>query len=272
MNTINATDPGGLGFDQYLKEAYFSYLAPAGTGLQVDVGKLVTPHGAEVIESNGNWNYSRGLLFSYAIPYYHFGMRAKYAISDKYAVAAYVVNGWNNVVENNSGKTLGFTLGWNPSKKLSIAQTYMAGPETADSNTNWRQLRDTVVTYSPTAHLTLMANVDYGRGDRIATLNRPVFWTGGAGYVRYQLNPRVAFATRYEYFNDHDGFTTGTAQHLREVTATAERRLAQYLITRLEYRHDSSNRLTFLRGSTPVKGQSTVAAGLLFALEPKEPR
>ena len=36
----------GLGFDQYLKEAYFSYLAPVGKGLQVDVGKFVTPHGA----------------------------------------------------------------------------------------------------------------------------------------------------------------------------------------------------------------------------------
>ena len=77
MNVVNSTDPGGLGFGQYLKEAYFSYLAPVGKGLQVDAGKFVTPHGAEVIETKDNWNYSRGLLFSYAIPFYHFGVRAK---------------------------------------------------------------------------------------------------------------------------------------------------------------------------------------------------
>ena len=49
MNVVNASDPAGLGFAQYLKEAYISYLAPVGKGLQVDIGKFVTPHGAEVI-------------------------------------------------------------------------------------------------------------------------------------------------------------------------------------------------------------------------------
>jgi len=37
---------------------------------------LAIPAGAEVIESNANWNYSRSLLFSWAIPYYHMGFRA----------------------------------------------------------------------------------------------------------------------------------------------------------------------------------------------------
>src|SRR5262249_9783808 len=115
MNAVNSSEPkGGLDFAQYLKEAYFSYLAPVGKGLQVDVGKFVTPHGAEVIETKDNWNYSRGILFSYAIPYYHFGMRAKYAINEKYSLTGYLVNGWNNVVDNNTGKTYGISFGWNP--------------------------------------------------------------------------------------------------------------------------------------------------------------
>ena len=41
----------------------------------MDVGKFVTSAGAEVIETNGNWNYSRSLLFALAIPYYHMGVR-----------------------------------------------------------------------------------------------------------------------------------------------------------------------------------------------------
>ena len=150
INAVNGSDPGGLGFDQYLKEAYFSYLAPVGKGLQVDFGKFVTPAGAEVIETKDNFNYSRGLLFSYAIPYYHFGMRAKYSFNDKYSLTGYVTNGWNNVVENNTGKTYGMSLGWNPTKKLSIAENYMAGPEQG-VNSNWRQLWDTVVTYTATS-------------------------------------------------------------------------------------------------------------------------
>ena len=77
MNVVNSTDPGGLGFAQYLKQAYVSYLAPVGKGLTLTFGKFVTPVGAEVIESNKNWNYSRSLLFNYAIPFYHFGLQRR---------------------------------------------------------------------------------------------------------------------------------------------------------------------------------------------------
>jgi hypothetical protein len=271
INAINASDPGGLGFDQYLKEAYFSYLAPVGKGLQVDFGKYATPAGAEVIETKDNWNYSRGLLFNYAVPLYHFGMRAKYTFNDKYSVTGFVMNGWNNVVDNNTGKTYGMSVGWNPTKKLSIVENYLAGPEQASNNSDWRQLSDTVITYSPTSKLSFMVNGDYGRGDRIVGLARPVFWTGVAGYVKYAVNPKYTFATRYEYFNDHDGFTTGAAQHLNGFTGTFEHTIASHILTRLEYRRDMSNQPTFVKGaSTPVKAQDTATAGLIFMFDSRE--
>jgi hypothetical protein len=270
INAVNGSEPGGLGFDQYLKEAYFSYLAPVGKGLQVDFGKFVTPAGAEVIETKDNWNYSRGLLFSYAIPYYHFGMRAKYAFNDKYSLTGYVVNGWNNLVDNNTGKTYGMSFGWNATKKINIAQNYMAGPEQG-ANSNWRQLWDTVVTYSPTAKLSLMANADYGRGDRAVGIAHPVFWSGVAGYVKYSLNPKYAIATRYEYYDDHDGFTTGTAQNFNGITGTFEHTIASHILTRLEFRRDISSRPTFVKGAnTPVTSQNTAAAGLVFMFDSRE--
>ena len=73
--------------------------------------------GAEVIETKDNWNYSRGLLFTYAIPFYHFGVRAKYAFNDKYSLTGFLVNGWNNVVDNNSGKTYGVAVAGLPRQK-----------------------------------------------------------------------------------------------------------------------------------------------------------
>jgi putative OmpL-like beta-barrel porin-2 len=277
MNAVNGSDHAGLGFDQYLKEAYFSYLAPVGKGLQIDVGKFVTPAGAEVIETKDNWNYSRGLLFSYAIPYYHFGMRAKYAFNDKYSLNAMFVNGWNNVIDNNTGKTYGIGFGWNPNKKFGIAQNYMVGPEQNNLNTNLRQLSDTVITYSPTSKLSFIVNGDYGRGDRITypetkILSHPVFWTGVAGYVRYAFNSTTAFSTRYEYYDDHDGFTTGTLNptHISEFTTTVERLLAHHIITRIEFRHDFSNQPVFFKGTTPVLAQNTLAAGMVFTFDSRE--
>src|SRR5580765_189645 len=278
MNAVNGSDHGGLGFDQYLKEAYFSYLAPVGKGLQVDVGKFVTPHGAEVIETKDNWNYSRGLLFSYAIPYYHFGMRAKYAFNDKYSLSGFFVNGWNNVVDNNTGKTYGIGFGWNPNKKFGIVQNYMIGPEQNSLNSNVRQLSDTVITYSPTSKLSFIVNGDYGRGDRFIidpatnAFSHPVFWTGVAGYVKYALNSHSAIVTRYEYYDDHDGFTTGTLvpTHFNEFTATFERLMAHHIISRFEFRRDMSNQPVFLKGSNPVLDQNTLTAGLVFTFDSRE--
>lgn len=279
INAVNASEPkGGIGFDQYLKEAYFSYLAPVGKGLQVDVGKFVTPAGAEVIETKDNWNYSRGVLFSYAIPYFHFGLRAKYAFSEKYSLTGFLVNGWNDVVDNNGGKTYGVTFGWNPNKKFGIAQTYLAGPEENDINRNLRQLTDTVITYSPTNKLSFILNGDYGRGDRLLTdpsigaFSPAVYWTGVAGYVKYSFANNMAVATRYEYFDDHDGFTTGTfaPTHVNEFTATFERLVAHHIISRFEFRRDMSNQPLFLKGSNPVFDQNTLTAGLVMTFDSRE--
>lgn len=275
MNLVNAAEgkdvSGAQQFDQYLKEGYLSYLAPVGKGLQIDVGKFVTEHGAEVIETKDNWNYSRGLLFSWAIPYYHFGARAKYTFNDKYSLTGFFVNGWNNVVENNTAKTFGMSLGWNPTKKLSVVENYMAGPEQANDNSTWRQLTDTVVTYSPTSKLSLMANYDYGHDRNTASSpSTSVYWTGIAGYVRYALASNVMVAGRYEYYNDHYGFTTGTAQHLHEFTGTLERTISSHLISRFEFRHDTSNQAVFARGAESFdRAQNTVTGGLVLTFDTK---
>jgi hypothetical protein len=65
-------------------------------------------------------------------------MRAKYAFNDKYALTGFFMNGWNNVVDNNSGKTYGVSFAWNPNKKFGITENYMAGPEQNNVNSDWR--------------------------------------------------------------------------------------------------------------------------------------
>ena len=53
--------------------AYLSYQAPVGKGLEIDFGKFVTALGFEVIKTKDDLNYSRSLLFTMAIPFYHMG-------------------------------------------------------------------------------------------------------------------------------------------------------------------------------------------------------
>lgn len=287
MQQINVVSGGDPTWMQYLKEAYLSYLVPVGKGLQVDVGKWVTPNGAEVIESNANWNYSRSLLFNYAIPFYHYGVRAQYTFSPKFSLTGYLANGWNDVVHdtstgyNNSGKTGGLTFAWNATKKLTLTENWMGGPgATQLDGSHWRNLFDTIVAYNWNSKLSFQLNGDYGRVERTTlTPGNSVNWWGAAGYIRYQFDPKYAIATRYEYYNDPDGYTTGIVDafgrgpHIQEVTASFERRIATHLISRLEYRHDESNQAFFPKGksSNPlVNGQNTMAIGMMFVLEPNE--
>lgn len=172
------------------------------------------------------------------------------------------------------------SFGWNPNKKFGVTEQYMAGPEQSGNNSQWRQLTDTVITYSPTSKLSFIVNGDYGRGDRIPLeegLSQPVFWTGVAGYVKYAFNGSTAFSTRYEYYDDHDGFTTGfmvdglpAGVHFHEFTTTFEKLVAHHIISRLEFRRDMSNENVFSKGVTPVNSQNTLTAGLVFTFDSRE--
>jgi hypothetical protein len=265
---VHGAEPGGVQIYQNIQQAYVSYLAPTAKGsLQFDFGKFVTQHGAEVIETKDNWNYSRSLLFAWAIPYYHTGVRATYTVNDKVMLMGDLVNGWNNVTDNNTGKTVGAQAMYKPISGLSIIANYMGGPEQNNDNDNWRHLFDVTATYAPTPKLSLMANVDYGK-DTVSEAN--VKWHGVGGYLKYQPNSWFALVPRYEHYSDPDGFTTGVSQTVQEVTLTGELKHKDGVMMRIEYRRDFSDVAFFLkRAAERVKNQDTFTIGFVYAFSTK---
>ena len=265
---VNAFEPGGTNYLKYVQQAYVSYLVPAGKGLTVDFGKFVTPAGAEVIESKDNWNYSRGLLFAWAIPYYHFGARVGYTVNDKVSLTGFVVNGWNDVKDNNSAKTVAGSVTVKPNGKLSVIGNYIVGKEqAADADGGTRNLFDTVVTYTATKKLSILGNFDYGH-DKVS--GNGVDWYGVAFGVKYQHNDKWAFSPRYEIFDDADGFSTGTVQRLQELTLTGEFKAPAGLLARVEFRNDFSDDKFFVKDSGALsKTQPIIMVGLIYAFSNK---
>ena len=266
---VNSFEPGGAGYLKYVQQAYVSYLAPAGKGLTIDFGKFVTPAGAEVIESKDNFNYSRGLLFALAIPYYHMGARIGYAVNDKVSVTGFLVNGWNDVKDNNKAKTVGGSLTLKPSGKATIIANYLVGKEQADNaDGGTRNLFDLVVNYAASPKLTLLGNFDYGH-DKVT--GDGVDWYGVAFGAKYQPSDKWAFIPRYEIFKDADGFSTGTTQTLQEVTLTGEYKTPVGLLARVEFRTDFSDEKFFVKDSGAFsKTQPMVVVGLVYAFSSKK--
>lgn len=265
--TANWVNTGDFGIDNstaaHFLQYYLSGRVPVGRGLTLDVGKFVTQHGAEVIDTRADWNYSRSLLFAWAIPYYHFGLRATYPASDKVTLAAYLVNGWNNVLDTNGGKTGGFQFVWNPTSRFSFLQNYMLGPEQAGNSDDVRHLFDSLITVKLHDKITFMTNFDYG-WDRVK--GDHAHWIGTANYLKFQVTDTFALIPRFEFYNDPQGFTTGTRQQLKEFTITPEFLINENLVTRFEYRHDWSNAATFSVSDpddNPRK-QHTVGVGMIL--------
>ena len=238
---------------KHIQQAYLSLL----TGkVQWDAGKFVTPIGAEVIESGDNWNYTRGILFGYAIPFYHVGVRATVPVNDKLSVAGYLVNGWNNSSEVNGAKTGALGLIWKPNAKWTFIANDMFGKETAGSS-DTRNLFDTTLTYAP-GKLSLMANFDYGtEGD--------VSWWGIAGYAKYQAKPSWVLVGRYEYTDDTDGGFMTFGTKVQSFTVTSDHLVAGGLKLRLEYRTDFADEAIFPKDDgSDEKSQTTLTVGLVY--------
>src|SRR6266404_5587626 len=179
-----------------LKQAFASYIAPVGSGLRFDVGKYITHLGYEVIEGYDGYgdNYSRSILFGYAIPFTHTGVKASYAFSSKVAGVFEVVNGWELVRDNNLSKSLGAQLTITPVAPLSVLLNWIGGPELANDNHTKRNVFDVVAILKPTKTLTLGANGDYGieDGTSLVTPGADEVWKGIAGYATLAVTDKFS--------------------------------------------------------------------------------
>jgi hypothetical protein len=236
--------------------------------LTVDAGQFVTHMGQEVIESKSNWNYSRSLLFSYAIPYFHTGFRATYAFDPKFSAGAYVYDGWNSgfASDVSGGKTLGWMLMGVPDPSFTIMFNGIWGslpsplvyPSGVLSSAK-RVVLEANGTWNATDKLSLAFDFNYGSDDSPAVGFNGDVWGGLALYARYQAVSDWAFALRAEGYQDQNSTTLpgyvsaatgggiGTAVggvSLMEETLTVEHTISTNLVCRLEGRLDTSANLT----------------------------
>jgi hypothetical protein len=238
--------PGGIGF---IQNGYVS-LRPGGSSGPVTIvaGKFDTVFGAEVAQSQLNMNYTRGFLYNLAQPFFHTGLRVDVQASEKLAFKVLAVNGWNNTLDNNRGKTFGGQVSYTPIDEATFSVGYLGGPEENDVSTltcasgqvfdaatsacnqvpnaptdaptsgkventgaesRWRHMADVVIDVKPSKQLRFVANGTYvTQTVSVASVDSQASWVGAALYARYALTPHWAGALRAEVLNDPDGQIT----------------------------------------------------------------
>jgi hypothetical protein len=242
-----------------------AYAQWAGGPLTVIAGKFTTLHGTEVIASTGNVNISRSILFG-AVPFTHTGVRGTWALSDTFSLIAGLNNGWDQLTDQNKGKTLELGLTANPVKPLNIALSAYSGKENAAPSTapltgpdGTRTSVDLVVSYQITDPLSVGIEYLTLSQDNYASLaagggSMKGKYSGFAGYVTYMFTPKFRGTVRLESFDDKDGVrfglpnagagTTG-AQKFKEGTLTVAYLPADSFELRAEVRQDKADQKAY---------------------------
>ncbi len=215
-DVVHAGEPH-RGAIRNLYQASMSYNAGK---LGLEAGIYPSHIGFETFFSKDNWNYTRGWLAELS-PYYESGIKASYAINDRWSAQLHGLNGWQNATAH-ARKAIGTQLAFSGARLSASFNTY------ADSR---RKFGDLVATWKTTDALTLGGSLDHGHDPGAQ-------WMGAAAFARYALNDRHAFAVRAERFRDPQGSISGTPQRLREGTLTYEIRQTRHVLLKLEARRD----------------------------------
>lgn len=254
------------GYD--ITQAYVQYASgPA----SVILGKFVTSAGAEVINSTVNSNFSRSILFGYAIPFSHTGARLTYAAADTLSLIGGINNGWDVLKDTNSAKTLEIGASFVPFKDLTFTGMVHTGKERVGGLVNTgpegtRTLFDGMLMFSASEKLSLMLNYDWATQANATTVTPngagTAKWSGWAAYAGYQLADQWKLSVRGEYFDDRDGYRTGVIQKWKEATLTLAHTPIKNLELRAEVRGDWSNVAAFISSDGTTAKKSQRSAGL----------
>ncbi len=231
-------------------------------------GKFNTMAGAEVIKAAGNTNFSRSILFGYAIPFTHTGVRTTYKVSDAVSLVGGLNNGWDQASDSNAQKTIELAAVMNPTKAFALTADVYSGAEPASYTPGAamgnRTLLDLVGTYTVTDSLNFVLNYDNG-SQKNAVATGTAKWSGLAGYMNYQINDPWRVSVRAETFKDADGYRTGVAQTWKEGTVTVGYAVSKSTELRGEVRKDFSNVASFAYSDGIArKGQSSVAMEAVY--------
>jgi hypothetical protein len=228
-----------------VEQAYVSYAPGAWT---LSAGRFVTWMGNEVIETTGNWNISRSLLFNNTIPLWHEGVSVAYAPDSTIKFTGYATDGWNNVpglitVGTDPAETLGLQLAWTPNSVWSITLQGIDGPGVTalfPAAAVSRYIGEAIIGYNPTSDWSFVLDAEAGGADGIGTAD---FW-GADLYAKYALSSDYSAALRLEEVSDNGGtlalygLTGGVKNEGRDATLTFTHNLTAAFTVSLEGRYD----------------------------------
>lgn len=242
----------GIPFD--VQEAYATYRIGQ---FSLIAGKFAGNEGLEVIEGPLNPTITRGYSFNMAEPNTHTGLRVHFT-TDQLDVGLGLVNGWDTLLDNNTGKTIIAKLGVTPNAAFNLNLNGTFGPELEDVDDVYRLSLDLDAVWSLRDAFELRLQANYGM-DGIGTRELVRWYVLGAQSV-YE-NQSFKLGARAEFFADPDGARAGLGSaSLLNLTLTPGVVLASRFELRAELRGDFALRGHFAHARRALASAALAAA------------
>ncbi len=246
-----ANDANGTGASTLdaVKQLYITY-APSDK-VTLTAGNFGTHVGYEIIDANGNFNYSTSYLFSYG-PFYHTGIKADFALSDKIGAMIGIFNDTDSKIDVAAGKHIGAQLSYSDDK-IGLYLNYLGGNAGVDS-TDAHQI-DLTGTFQASDDFLIGLNVS--NKSIVPDAGDNTSWFGTAVYLNYDVSEKFGLGLRGEYFADGDGEALGLGDvNVTEFTLSANLKEGPFTFIP-EFRIDSASEDIFFDADGAATGSST---------------
>ena len=188
-------------------------------GVWFDVGLFATHIGTESFLPKNNMLSSTAFK-TYNEPFYQSGAKLTYDKPENLELQFWILNGYNNFVDNNKSKSLGFLLSYSFSDNTSITYTNLIGREDeiagfgGDSKQN-RFYQNIYLNTSWQDKVFLSAGFDMGTqtNSDLLVQDESALMYAGLLTTRYQFDPEWSVTARAEIFNDKNGFISGLVRN-----------------------------------------------------------
>ncbi len=236
-----------------IAQAYLRY--KINNNINIKFGDMLSLAGIEIYFYPQVTNFSRGILYGYAQPGTHMGIRDINRINQQWVIVFGIANGWNTVRQSGQIKAGEAGIVYTPNNAFSMMIDLYGGSQyltdLANSGlTGERYLWDAYGSWFLNKNINLMFNYNYGWQNRATLANSKTGfarWQGIALYLNTIWTDTWRTSIRGEIFNDPQGYRTGVNQTWNELTLTLAYFIRKDFQIRAETRHDFANTASFLQ-------------------------
>ena len=195
-----------------VEEQLFQNIFEANAGVRLaenlwlDAGIFGSHIGLEGAIGPDNPTLTRSLI-AHNSPFFESGVKLSYQLNEEWFLSLLVLNGWQNIRDNNDNKAIGTQITYTPYSWLTInSSTYFGegnnAPSSIESNRYFHNLN---VLWQANERIYTAFAFEIG-GDKLVSRGTDEYanWWGTAVILNYELSEQWKATARLEHFNDPD--------------------------------------------------------------------